>query len=137
MSAKANKDVVRRFFDGINEHRTDGLYREMDSNLQWHGTHDFGLEVYRQDLAGIFAAFADAHWTVHDLIGEQDKVVVRWTFQGTHTGDWENLPGSGRVVSYNGISICRIAGNKIVEVWNNENLLGLFRQLGCELSSPR
>ncbi|MBN1584116.1 MAG: ester cyclase [Anaerolineae bacterium] len=137
MSTQANKDLVKRFFAGINAHKVDEIDRVMDRQLVWHGTHDFGLKVYRQDLLGVFAAFADAQWTIHDLIAEGDQVVVRWTFHGTQTGDWENLAKSGRKVSYGGISICRIDEIKIVEVWNNENLLGLFRQLGCELSPPK
>jgi len=64
-------------------------------------------------------------------------VVVRWTFRGTQKGAWENLPATGKRVTYGGISICRVEGGKLAEVWNNENLLGFFRQLGFELTRPK
>jgi predicted ester cyclase len=128
---------MRRFIECLNKGTTKGLGRAIARGFVWHGTKDFGLRVYKRDLEGIFAAFPDAQWTIEDVIAEGDKVVVRWTFRGTHLGTWENVAPTGKHVTYGGISIGRVANGKLVEVWNTENLLGFFRQLGFELASPR
>jgi steroid delta-isomerase-like uncharacterized protein len=138
MSIQENMALIQRFFGGINEGTTDVLDEVMAPDLVWHGSsRNFGLSVYRDDLSGLFAAFPDAHWTIEDLIAKEDKVVVRWSFQGTQTGAWENLPATGKRVAYAGVSICRIRERKIVQVWNHENLLGLCRQLGFKLLPPK
>ena len=68
--------------------------------------------------------------TVDDLVAEGDKVVVRWTFRGTHPGEFQGVPPTGKQVTIIGISIFRIVGNKVVEDWTIIDLLGLLQQLG-------
>ena len=137
MSTEEAKAVMRRFIEGINKGTTRGLGRVMAPGLVWHGTKDLSVRVYKRDLKGMFAAFPDAQWTIEDMIVEGDKVVVRWAFRGTHQGSWENVPPTGKQVTYGGISIGRVANGKLVEVWNSENLLGFFRQIGFELVLPK
>ena len=60
-------------------------------------------------------AFPDWHGTVDDIIAEGDKVVNRWTGHGTHLVELMGIPATGKPVTLTGITIFRIAGNKIVE----------------------
>jgi predicted ester cyclase len=90
------------------------------------------------DLAGMeqitpafFTAFPDTHYTLEDLIAEGDKVVWRYTFRGTHRGDFMGIPATGKVVTGTSIVISRIAGGKCVEEWGSSDLLGLMQQLGA------
>jgi predicted ester cyclase len=136
MSSEENTAIIKRFFDGINQGKINVLDEVIGAGFVWHGTNNLSMEDYRKDLSGLFAAFPDAHWTIEDLIAQGDKVVIRWTFRGTQERGWEDLPATGKHVSYGGISICRVDGGKLVEVWNNENLLGLFRQLGFKMVPP-
>ncbi len=68
-------------------------------------------------LVSLFAGFPDAHWTVEDQIAEDDRVVTRWTFVGTHRGDFAGIPATGRPVTMTGITIDRLIGGRIVEEW--------------------
>jgi steroid delta-isomerase-like uncharacterized protein len=77
------------------------------------------------------AAFPDLKITVEDQIAEGDKVVTRWTAEGTHDGDLPGLPASGRSSTVTGIGIDRIEGGKIVEAWGNWDTLGMLQQLGA------
>jgi steroid delta-isomerase-like uncharacterized protein len=70
------------------------------------------------------------HFTVEDLIAEGDKVVGRWTFRGTHRGDFMGIPPTGKKVSIMGIAIYRIARGKIAEAWVAWDAMGLMHQLG-------
>jgi steroid delta-isomerase-like uncharacterized protein len=75
-------------------------------------------------------AFPDWHGTVDDIIVEGDKVVNRWTGHGTHLTNAMGMPPTGKPVTLHGITIFRIADNKIVEEWTQMDQLGLMQQLG-------
>jgi steroid delta-isomerase-like uncharacterized protein len=49
------------------------------------------------------------------MIAEGDKVMARWTQQGTHLGPFLDRPATGKFVTYSGINIFRVANGRIVE----------------------
>lgn len=63
-------------------------------------------------MSAIRSAFPDPHVTIEDQIAEQDRVVTRVTFRGTHPGEFSGVAATGRVVTYSGIAIDRIANGK-------------------------
>src|SRR5918995_1139720 len=63
-------------------------------------------------------------------IAEGDKVVTRYTFIGTHQGEFLGIPPTGNRVQMTGMYLSHISGGKIVEEWNIYDLLGLMQQLG-------
>lgn len=71
-----------------------------------------------------------AWWQIEDMLVDGDKVAVRTTFRGTHTGDFFGIPPTGKSVTVSGTHILRIADGKIAEHWGNNDDLGLMRQLG-------
>jgi predicted ester cyclase len=78
------------------------------------------------------SAFPDLNATVEDIVAEGDKVVVRQTWTGTHTGgDFMGVPPTGRTVPIGVIDIIRIAGGKFVEHWGQMDAMGMMQQLGA------
>ena len=75
-------------------------------------------------------AFPDWHGTVDDIIAEGDTVVNRWTGHGTHLVELMGIPATGKPVTLTGITIFRVAGDKIVEEWTEMNQMSLMQQLG-------
>jgi predicted ester cyclase len=65
-----------------------------------------------------------------DMIEEGAKVVVRARFMGTHSGDFNGIPATGKTVELPFIIIYRIEGDKIAEHWLEANNLDLLTQLG-------
>jgi len=66
------------------------------------------------------------------MIAEADRVVVRWTWTGTHTGEFMNIPPTGRHITVTGTSIHRFADGKFVESWASYDSLGMMMQLTAE-----
>jgi steroid delta-isomerase-like uncharacterized protein len=64
------------------------------------------------------------------MIAEDDRVAVRWTFHATHTGNFRGIPPTGKSVTMTGITIYRLANEKIKEARSNLDMLGLLQQLG-------
>jgi steroid delta-isomerase-like uncharacterized protein len=78
-------------------------------------------------------AFPDLTVTVHDQIAERDRVVSRWTAEGTHLGDFMGHPGTGKKVQIKAIHIHQIVDGRIATLWEEIDLLGLAKQLGISL----
>jgi predicted ester cyclase len=68
---------------------------------------------------------------VEAQIAEGDMVATRWTACGTHDGDFQGVPPTGREVTLRGMTIFRIADGKLVEGWTNPDLLGVMQQIGA------
>jgi len=69
-----------------------------------------------------FTDFPDMRLTIDDLVGEGNKVVVRWTCRATHSR-------SGKSLAWTGVSCMRLVDGKVVEDWVLSDLLGLQQQL--------
>jgi predicted ester cyclase len=63
----------------------------------------------------------DMRVTIEDLFAAEDKVAVRWTFRGTHTGPSliRDAP-TGKPLTVVAIEIYRFANGKIEEDWGVE-----------------
>jgi len=78
----------------------------------------------------LHAAFPDWRHTIEDMIAEGDKVVARMTVQGTHKGDFLGVPASGKEVVFTNICIFRITSGKIMESWQEIDMMSVMQQLG-------
>ena len=83
-----------------------------------------------QFLSAIFKGFPDVRGTIDDLLADEDKVVYRLTIKGTHKAEMMGIPATNKAVTIRSIGIARIAGDKIVEEWENYDELGMMQQLG-------
>jgi len=63
-------------------------------------------------------------------IVEGDKVVSRGTLRGTHRGEFQGIPPTGKRIEVTWISIDRIADGKIAEHRVEQDNLGMLQQLG-------
>jgi predicted ester cyclase len=96
--------------------------------------HGYAAEpLGRDDLVihygGVFAAFGDLRTTVEDVVDGGDKLAVRYTLSGTHTGDFLGLAATGTEISVIGLAIMRFEGERVVERWSVSDTLDLLTQL--------
>jgi len=108
----------------------DELYA---TDIVFHGATGediHGLKDYKQFFSNLFDAFPDLHFTFDDMVVEGDKVACRWTFTGTHKGEFRGIPPTNKKVTIWAITISRIVGGKAVEEWERFDTLGWMQQLG-------
>lgn len=92
-----------------------------------------GPEGFKQWAGAMLEPFfSDGDAVVEDMIAEGGKVVVRWTWSGTHAGEFMGIPATGRRITVTGISIHRFADGKFVESWASYDALGMMGQLTAE-----
>jgi predicted ester cyclase len=78
-----------------------------------------------------FKGFPDWHEAIEDIIAEGDKVWVRLTYTGTHTGEFRGLAPTGKKITTIGVMIYRLVNGKLVEGWDLSDYMGLFKQIGA------
>lgn len=132
MSTEHNKANDRRFYEAWSQGNLADLDEVCASEYVLHdsSTSVQGLEAMKQFVSMYLAAFPDGHFTIEDQIAEGDKIVTRWTFRGTHKGELQGIPPTGKQVIVTGISMDRVADGKAVEAWSNFDALGMLKQLG-------
>ena len=133
MSTATHKAIVRRYIEQVlNEQRHDLLEEFLTENIEFHGSGIApGLEVVKQWFVTFATAFPDGNTSIEDVIAEEDRVVARITFNGTHEAEIEGIPATGKKVSMPGITIFRLDNGKIVEGWVANDHLGMMQQLGA------
>ena len=95
-----------------------------------------GPEPEKQLIAMYLDAFPDLHFTIEDLVTEDDKVAARLTACGTHQGELLGIPATQRQITVPMIETYRLADGKIAEQWVVMDVLGMLQQLGA-IPSPR
>jgi steroid delta-isomerase-like uncharacterized protein len=90
-----------------------------------------GPSEFKPFVANIRGALPDTHIHVDDIFADGDRVAVRVTLKGTHTGNGLGGSPTGRKVSIQGIIIVRLEDGRIKEGWNSYDQLGLLRQIGA------
>jgi len=130
MSVRQNKAIVEASFDRL---ETILASHEELYGSDWVG-HFPGMptldaEGHRRYSEVMQTAFPDLERKIEDMLADGDKVVVRWTARGTQTGEFQGLPPSHKFATSSGITIFRIADERIVEEWSESDLLGLLQQI--------
>lgn len=74
--------------------------------------------------------FSDIEFVVEEIFGKEDRLVKRWIFNGTHTGEFSGIPPTGKKITVKGVSVARIVDGKIAEELDYMDDLGFLQQLG-------
>ena len=135
MTTHEKEALVSRIADDIwNRGDLAAVDEVMAAGARYHGPHmPDGLgdrESWRRAISMYRAAFPDSHVTYDELITCGDIVVGRWSATASHTGPLPGMTPTGRKIAIGGITIYRIADGKIVEAWEQLDLLGMWQQLG-------
>jgi predicted ester cyclase len=75
-------------------------------------------------------AFTDNEFLVEELVAEGDMVCVRGTWSALHHAELNGIPATGERVTLGFMIMNRFANGKIVENWEQADMLGLMQQLG-------
>jgi steroid delta-isomerase-like uncharacterized protein len=130
----ANKARQQRFVRDYQNGRDEAVLDELVTEDVVDHAAPPGLPAGRAGIKAFHdafhAAFSGLHADVHQMLAEDDMVVTRMTFRGTHTGDFMGIPATGRDIQLGVIDIVRYQGGRITEHWNQVDQLGLLRQLG-------
>lgn len=129
----SNVEVVRAGFEAFNSGDIDAcvdrLAPDLVMNLAELPEPLHGAEVWRQGFEMMKSAFPDLRAEIEDIFGAGDRVAVRLRLRGTHTGEFQGVPPTGRTVDYVSHEFYRVSDGLISEEWICSDFATLMRQL--------
>jgi steroid delta-isomerase-like uncharacterized protein len=133
MPTEQNTSVVRRCFEELNKENLAVLDEVFGPDYIAHfpGTPGpMSREAIKPVWGMFFAAFPGLQHSIGDIFAEGDKVAIRLAIHGTHRGDFQGIPPTGKEIMISSINIFHLANGKIVEQWIDFDALGMLQQLG-------
>lgn len=120
MAVEANRELIRQYLADFRKDPGPATLERYiaEDELKQH------IAMYNSVIPGYYL-------DPEDIIAEGDKVVVRATVRGVHTGPFMDTPPSGKSVAFPLIIIYRLAGGKIVEHWMQVDMLSFMQQIGA------
>lgn len=89
-----------------------------------------GATGFQETIFELTKAFPDAQWEVKEIIADENKVVVKQKFSGTHKNQFQNIPPTNKIVSVDGIVTYEFENDKIIGSQVQTDRLGFLQQLG-------
>lgn len=135
-NAQQNLNLVKKLFDELYSKGNFSFADEVFANdlkVNDAAIPNFrgGLNAYKERERMYKAAFPNKVAKIDDIMATEDgRVIVRWTVHGTHKGELQDIPASGKPIKVQGISIYRFANGKIIEISQVWDRLGLLEQVG-------
>lgn len=134
MPDEQNKFIVLEMYNSFDQGNLDKIQELLAPNFLAHvpGVSEaLNREAFMQSVLMAFrSAFPDGVHQFEDVIAEGDKVATRGTFSGTHRGELQGLPPTGKQITIPFFHIDRIVDGKLVEHWGQSDLLALMQQVG-------
>ncbi len=105
-----------------------------------------GAAAFHATALWLRAAYSDLNWTVHEVVEQDDLVVVHATMSGRQTGTFvaygpdarpaQAFPATGRTFATTQTHWFRMRDGLCIEHWANRDDLGTSAQLGWTPPSP-
>ncbi len=115
-STEDNKATTRAFYENYSIGVQAAFDTYVSTELVNHSMGDVvGHGPWLQYDLAAEAALPNQKITVHEQVAEGDKVVSRWTLQGTNTAPFMGKPATGNTLTLDAIVIDVVRDGKIVE----------------------
>ncbi|MEV7239024.1 ester cyclase [Streptomyces sp. NPDC051020] len=125
------KGMVKAFYEsyGLRDLPTSwDRYIHPDAVMHVPG---FDRQSWLEFDSKLVAAFDDLTITVFDQLAEGDKVATRWLLGGHHTGQFLDIPASGRYASFTATTFDRVEQQKIIEHWSDADFTAFLQKLAA------
>lgn len=134
-NVEENKKIVKEFYEELfNKGNISVIDKLLSPDFIDHSFgpgKEAGIEEVKKSFKDyFFMAFSDIYVRIEDMIGENDKVVSRIRWEGTHVGTFMDIGATRKRVSIPVMDIMIIKNGKITDRWGVEDNLSLFQQLG-------
>jgi len=126
-----NKRHIQRLYDTCFNQGDLGVLDQLVSPDYVGPLGERGPDGFKKIVVGLRTAFPDIHYTVDDVVAEDDKVAVRWHWTGTHEAAFRVFPATHKKLSTTGAGIFKFGGGKIVAATLETDRLGFLQQVGA------
>jgi predicted ester cyclase len=129
-TTSTNRETVRRLFEeGMNRDQVAVIDQIIGADYV-DATGERGPNAFKQVMTRLRTAFPDLSYTVDDILGEGDKVAVRWHWTGTHRGPFRGVAPTERSVTNSGAAIFHLRNGQVVASALETDRLGFLQSIG-------
>jgi steroid delta-isomerase-like uncharacterized protein len=139
--SSANRELVHRWFEEVwNKQSEDAINQMFAPSGKAYGFPEpssvlIGPESFKAIHRVFLGAFPDIHFTIHDVICENDHVAVTWVVNMTHLGDSLGFAATCQRVSLEGCSVLIVREGQIHEGRNYMEMEALIQRLKASATS--
>jgi len=135
-----NKARIREFIDRVltaGEINATGDYFHSDvvEEVPFPGQGP-GLDGLKETLTRLRRAFPDSQWHVEEQMAEDNNVLTRFLWSGTHQGEFLGMPATNRVIRVWGMVIDRFEDRKVKPTRILLDTFSMMQQLGVVPAAP-
>jgi predicted ester cyclase len=142
MSARENKELVRRYVQAIDDnHSSDWSVLDdyIAEDFVAHNPAAPGVSLDREGMKQAAEIFRVATPGTHEItmqVAEDDLVVSHILGRGVHAGELLGIPATNKEVETEGIAIHRVRDGRIVEYWSVTDVVRVLQQVGALPGPP-
>lgn len=132
--AEQNKALVRQMIQELDSTPSpDVVSKWMTSDYQlfMNGAPALDFAGYQAMVKEATSSFSNIKHDIHHMLAEGDTVAVGVTLRLTHTGVYEGIAATGRMVAIEEFSVMRLRDGKVMTEWAVVDLGGLHQQLAA------
>jgi len=130
MSLEQNKQIVEEFYTEIINNRNFEAIGNYLTDDFMHNGEQRGAAGQKQIVQYFLNAFSGIVNTIELSLAEGDLVCIHEKWTGKHTGEFMGVAATGKNISWTSTAILKIRDRKISQAWDENDLLGLFQQIG-------
>lgn len=123
------RDFVETVVNDLEARAVDDVFAD-DATLKGAGASYHGADEIKAFVQTLETAFPDFTFEIEDLLSEGHKVAAHVTVTGTHEGEFQGIPPTGREFSYPAVIIATVEDGAIAEMVYESDRVGLMKQLG-------
>ena len=121
-----NKTIIRKLYEASFNTGNFELAKELISEDFIAPNGQKGSTQFFDQIKALRTGFPDIKWTVEDLVAEGDKVVIRSSWKGTHTGPFRNYDITRKAITNSAIAVYGLKNGKITRSWLETDRLGFL-----------
>jgi steroid delta-isomerase-like uncharacterized protein len=121
MPPQENIAAMQRAWARLKVRDLDGYLALYSDSVIHHGYSSRirpGVAGLKEHYTGLLKGFPDLRVEVSDIIAEGEKVAHRFTFFGTHRGEFLGVAATGKPISVAGMQMNLFSCGKCIEVWS-------------------
>ena len=134
MPRSENIEALQRALLRFKARELDGYFELYSSSVIHHGFSSRirpGVPGLRDHYTALLKGFPDMRVEVEDMVADGEKVAHRFTFYGTHKGEFLGVAATGKLVTAAGMHFNLFAAGKCVEVWQVLDTFRFLTEIGA------
>jgi len=87
-------------------------------------------DEYKAFISRIQTTSPDTSYEMIDIIAEEEKVVVLYSWTGTPVEEVGGVPPTGKKLEHKGVAIYYFDNDKVIKIWDVWDRFSVLKQLG-------